>query len=288
MKAYLGILEEIFKNGIEKENRTGINTFVIPGATFKHDMSKGFPLLTTKKVYFKGVISELEFLIKGVTDKKWLQDRKNHIWDQWCSPVKVPYGHDEKTKAMMKEERDLGPIYGFQWRHFGAEYLSYDTDYAGQGVDQLAILVDTIKNNPNDRRMLVTAWNPLDLHKMALPPCHYGFQITITDGKLNLFWNQRSVDTPLGLPFNIASYATLLHLLAKEANLKEGFLTGYLGDVHFYANQLEGVKEQLKRKPRKLPRIETKNFTSIFDWEYTDTEIVDYDPHPRIKFELAV
>jgi thymidylate synthase len=288
MKAYLDILQEILDTGVEKENRTGINTFVIPGATFKHDMSDGFPLLTTKKVYFKGVASELEFFIKGLTDKRWLQDNGNHIWDDWCSPLKVPYGHDDETKQKMKDERDLGPIYGFQWRYFGAEYKDYKTDYTNKGIDQLSNLIETIKTDPGDRRMLVTAWNPLDISKMALPPCHYGFQVTVLDGKLNLFWNQRSVDTPLGLPFNIASYALLLHLLAKETGLKEGMLIGYLGDVHFYKNQLDGVKEQLTREPKALPKVETREFTSIFDWKYTDTEVLDYDPHPTIKFEIAV
>jgi thymidylate synthase len=288
MKAYLDILKDVLENGVEKENRTGINTISIPGATFRHDMSEGFPLLTTKKVYIKGVLSEVEFFLKGITDKKWLQDRNNHIWDQWCSPLKVKYGHDEETKQKMLLERDLGPIYGFQWRHFGAEYISFDSDYTNKGIDQIQILIDTIKSNPTDRRMLVTAWNPMDLDKMALPPCHYGFQVTVTDGKLNLFWNQRSADMPLGIPFNIASYATLLHLLAKECNLKEGILMGFWGDVHIYMNQLEGVKTQLDRKPKELPSVVTNDFKSIFDWEYTDTEFINYDPDPTIKFELAV
>ncbi len=288
MKAYLDILKDVLENGVEKENRTGINTLSIPGATFRHDMSEGFPLLTTKKVYIKGVLSEVEFFLKGITDKKWLQDRNNHIWDQWCSPLRVKYGHDEKTKQKMLLERDLGPIYGFQWRHFGAEYTSFDADYTNKGVDQIQILIDTIKKNPTDRRMLVTAWNPMDLEKMALPPCHYSFQVTVTDGKLNLFWNQRSADMPLGIPFNIASYATLLHLLANECNLKEGILMGFWGDVHIYMNQLEGVKTQLGRKPKALPSVVTKDFKSIFDWEYTDTEFLNYDPDPTIKFELAV
>ena len=275
MKAYLEILHGIVMEGVRKPNRTGVDTFAIPGATFRHDMSEGFPLLTTKQVYWKGVASELEFFIKGLSDKAWLNERKNYIWNEWCNPEKVPYGNDEVTKDRMREEMDLGRIYGVQWRDFG-------------GVDQLKKLVETLKMNPNDRRMLVSAWNPPELNQMALPPCHYAFQVTVIDGKLNLFWNQRSVDTPLGLPFNIASYALLLHLLAKEADLEEGVLTGFLADVHYYENQVEGIKEQLIRRPRKLPTVLTPEFTSIFDWEYTDTEVKNYNPHPRIKMPIAV
>lgn len=288
MKAYLDIAQNILDNGVRKPNRTGVDTIVIPGATFRHDMSEGFPLLTTKKVYTKGVLTELEFFIKGITDKKWLQDHDNHIWDEWCNPTIVPYGNDEETKAKMKEERDLGPVYGFQWRHFGAEYKGYEADYTGQGVDQFANLIEKIKTDPYNRRLMVTAWNPMDLHMMAIPPCHYGYQVTILDGKLNLFWNQRSVDVPLGLPFNIASYAALLHLLALETGYEEGMLVGNLGDVHIYENQIDGIKEQLTRTPGKLPTVKTENFTSIFDWTYTDTKVLDYEPQPVIKFPIAV
>jgi thymidylate synthase len=185
-------------------------------------------------------------------------------------------------------ERDLGPIYGWQWRNFGANYKSYDKPPAGSGVDQLKKLVDVIKKDPTDRRLIVSAWNPVDFNRMALPPCHYSFQITVIGGKLNLMWNQRSVDTALGLPFNIASYGLLLHLLAKETGLKEGRLVGFLGDTHIYINHVDGLKEQLKRKPFPLPKIKTENFKSIFDWEYTDSKVENYQSHPRIKFEIAV
>lgn len=288
MQAYLDIVRKILDEGIRKSNRTGIDTIAIAGAMFEHDMSKGFPLLTTKNIPFRLVASELEFFIKGITDKKWLQDRDNHIWDEWCSPEIVPFGLDEETKRKMKEERELGPIYGFQWRHFGAKYCGYNADYSGKGIDQLENLVRTLKGNPNDRRMIVTAWNPFDIDKMALPPCHYGFQVTVIDGKLNLLWNQRSVDTMLGLPFNIASYGLLLHLLAKESGFGEGKLVGFLGDVHIYENHIEGAKEQLLRDPRPLPRIETEDFSSIFDWQYKQTKVIDYRPHPTIKFQIAV
>ena len=288
MKAYLDILRKILNEGELKENRTGTDTIAVAGAFFEHDMSEGFPLLTTKNVPFRLVASELEFFIKGITDKNWLIDRNNHIWDDWCCPDIVPYGHDEETKAKMKAERDLGPVYGWQWRHFGAEYMGWNADHDGQGVDQLKNIVEKLKSDPNDRRMIVSAWNPCDLGKMALPACHYGFHVTVIDGKLNLLWNQRSVDTPLGLPFNIASYALLLHLLAKEVGLKEGKLVGFLADTHIYVNQVEGIKKQLKRKPYPLPKLETENFTSIFDWKYTDSKIIEYEHHSTIKFELAV
>jgi len=288
VKAYLDLLKDILENGIRKENRTGIDVLGIDSAIFKHDMSTGFPIQTTKKVLLRLIASELEFFIKGITDKRWLQERDNHIWDEWCNPDKVSYGHDEDTKQRMKEERDLGPVYGFQWRHFGAEYCGYDADYTGKGVDQLAKLVNTLKKDPNNRRMIVSAWNPMDLGKMALPPCHYAFQVTTTEDRVNLFWNQRSVDTVLGLPFNIAGYALLLHLLAKESGMKEGQLTGFLGDVHIYENHLKGVEEMLGRELYQLPKVETENFSSIFDWNYKQTKLLGYEHHPAIKFDVAV
>jgi len=290
MRAYLDIVKKILEQGEEKQDRTGTGTLAIAGAVFEHDMSRGFPMLTTKKVPFKVVASELEFFIKGITDKKWLQDRNNHIWDEWCSPKKVPYAHDEETKKKMAEERDLGPIYGFQWRHFNAHYNGYDANYTEQGIDQLQNMVKMIKTQPWDRRIIVMAWNPPMIPEMALPPCHFCYQVTVINNRLNLIWSQRTVDTMLGLPFNIASYALLLHLLAKETGLKEGKLVGLLGDVHIYKNHIDGAKEQVTRDPNAypLPQIKTEKFTSIFDWQYTDTEVVNYQSHPAIKFEIAV
>ena len=288
MKAYLDIVKKILDDGMTKKDRTGVGTIAIAGVMFKHDMSEGFPLLTTKSVPLRLVGSELEFFLKGISDKKWLQERDNHIWDEWCSPTIVPYAHDSETKKKMFEERDLGPIYGWQWRHFGASYDGYDKDYSGKGVDQVKRVVDLLKTNPDDRQMLVLAWNPMDIDKVIPPFCHYGWQVIVLDGKLNLMWNQRSVDVALGLPFNIASYGLLLHLLAKETGLKEGKLVGFLGDTHIYTNHVDGLKEQLSREPFNLPSIRTNNFKSIFDWKYTDSEVVDYEHHPRIKFEIAV
>ncbi len=288
MDAYSNIVQKILDEGILKENRTGVDTIAIPGAMFEHDMSQGFPLLTTKYIPFHLVASELEFFIKGITDKEWLKTRNNHIWNEWCSPLKVPYGHDEKTQKQMMKERELGPIYGFQWRHFGGEYDSFDRPPTTPGIDQLKQLVNMLKSNPDDRRMIVSAWNPTVIDTMALPPCHYGFQVTVIAGKLNLLWNQRSVDTALGLPFNIASYGLLLTLLAREANLEPGKLVGFLGDTHIYENHVKGLENQLKNKIYPLPWVETKNFTSIFNWEYTDSILLNYKHHPSISFEIAV
>ena len=290
MKAYLDIVKSVLEHGEKVGTRQGTPAHTIAGAIFEHDMSKGFPLLTTKKTPLRLISTELEFFINGITDKKWLQDKNNHIWDEWAKPQKAPYGHDEASKKKMLEERDLGPIYGFQWRHFNAPYESYDSNYTNKGIDQLKKIVETLKTNPRDRRMIVNAWNPLQFNEMALPPCHYSFQVTTIGDKLNLMWNQRSVDTMLGLPFNIASYALLLHLLAKETGFKEGKLVGFLADVHIFENHVDGAKEQLTRDPNKypLPKIETQNWKSIFDWKNEDSILVDYQSYGRIKFEIAI
>jgi len=307
MKAYLDIVRRVLETGEKIPTRQGTPAYTIAGAIFEHNMSDGFPLLTTKKMPLRLIATELQFFINGITDKNWLRDRNNHIWDEWARPSKAPYGHDEQSKKRMLEERDLGPVYGFQWRHFNALYENYDTDYTGQGIDQLKKIVDTLKTNPRDRRMIVSAWNPIQFHDMALPPCHYAYQVTTINGKLNLLWNQRSVDTMLGLPFNIASYALLLHLLAKETGLKEGRLVGFLADVHVFENHVEGAREQLARDPNTypLPRIETEpsekgdasNFApqnlevspfSIFTWKSEDTKLLNYQSYPRIEFAIAV
>jgi thymidylate synthase len=304
MKSYLDIVEKVLTTGVIKHNRTGVDAITVPGIMFEHDMKDGFPLLTTKSVPFRLISSELEFFIKGITDKKWLQDRNNHIWDEWCSPECVPYGNDEETKAKMRNERNLGPVYGFSWRNFGGQYIFDKTTFYQKyfslsfylykfykhivGIDQLKNLVEKLNTNPDDRRMIVSAWNPMELHRMALPPCHYCFQVTVINNHLNLLWNQRSVDVGLGLPFNISSYALLLHLLALQSGLEEGKLVGFLADTHIYANHVDGIKEQLNRELYPLPKIVTKNFKDIFSWEYTDSTIENYKHHPKIVFEVAV
>ena len=288
MKAYLDIVRRILDEGVAKPNRTGVDALTLPGAMFEHDLSDGFPLLTTKTVPFRLVASELEFFIKGITDKEWLRSRNNHIWDEWCSPQRVAYAHDDATRARMMAERELGPIYGWQWRNFGATYVAHDQAPQGEGVDQLRSVVERLKSNPEDRRMLVSAWNPVDFHLMALPPCHYGFQVTVVAGKLNLMWSQRSVDVALGLPFNIASYATLLHLLARESGLEEGRLVGFLADTHIYVNHVEGLRLQLERQPYPLPRLITESFRDIYSWCYEDSRVTEYIHHPKITFDIAV
>jgi len=282
---YFRIVNDILTNGKVKKNRTGVDCLTIAGAMFQHDMSDGFPLLTSRKMPFKSTKVELEFFIKGLRSKKWLQERGCHYWDGWCNPQKVPYANDEETKKKMAAEDDLGLIYGAQWVDF------HDPAYPWGGdmrVNQLKNIVDTLKSNPDDRRMICNAWNPLALNQMALPPCHYSWQVTVIDGYLNLAWNQRSVDTYLGLPANISSYALLLHLLAKESGLKEGKLIGFLMDIHLYSNHFLQAKELLNRKTYQLPTIKTDKFTSIFNWEYTDTELINYQSGPILSAPVAI
>jgi len=277
---YANLVREIL-SAPKKENRTGVNTYAIACRSIRHDMADGFPLLTTKKMGMKNIAAELECFIKGLSSKKEFHERNCHIWDEWANPQKVPYGNDEATKKNMLAEDDLGRIYGVQWR-----------DWMGS-IDQLKEIVDKLKTNPFDRRMIVNAWNPSELDQMALPPCHYSWQVIVTinhqgEKVLNLTWNQRSVDTMLGLPYNIASYALLLLLLAKESNMVPGILMGSLGDVHIYENHRDGAQEQISRELKLLPKLDIPNFTSIWDWKYTDIELIGYDSHPKIEFTIAV
>lgn len=288
MKQYKELLEKIITQGTKKSNRTGIDTYSITGAMFSHDLREGFPLLTTKIVSAKNVFVELEGFIKGINSKQWYKDRKCFIWNDWCNPEKVPYGNDDETKAKMAEEDDLGRIYGVYWRR----WKGYEEVGPGQvepyEIDQLKNVIDTLKTDPTNRRMIVTAWSPSELQFAALPACHTGFQI-LSDGKyVDLCWNQRSNDVPLGTPYNIASYAMLLKLIAKEVDMIPRKLIGFLADCHIYENQLDGVREQLKREERPLPQLEITNWDGIFNWTYEDFELTDYNPHPRIKFPLAV
>jgi len=477
---YFRIVNDILTNGKLKKNRTGVDCLTIAGAMFQHDMSEGFPLLTSRKMPFKSTKVELEFFIKGLRSKKWLQDRGCQYWNGWASPTKIPYSNDSMTKLRMEEEPDLGPVYGYQWRNFGRQYqpipviktgfdkvasvdLTIPDSYLGKtfegkygkfivekvikagkkntspilqimflttgfrnvvrkdcitnnkvkdyyfpnisnvaclgvydknnlssnlfknilstwksmvnrcyykknqnykyygekgiyvddrwlvfeyfvedisklenyceklanlseytidridvdgpytlknckwsskkeqarnrrwrgtaqykqtGVDQLQNIVDTLKSNPDDRRMICNAWNPLALNQMALPPCHYSWQVTVIDGYLNLAWNQRSVD--IACNQTPVTYGLLLHLLAKEAGLKEGKLIGFLMDTHAYVTHIEGLKKQLTQETYSSPTIKTEKFTSIFDWSYGDTELVNYQSSGPIKFDVAV
>lgn len=280
-KEYFRLVNKILNEGSWETNRTGVNCLTITGFMFEHDMSEGFPLLTSRKLPFVSTKVELEFFIKGLRSKKWLQDRGCHFWDNWCNPQKVPYGNDEETKKKMLEEDDLGLIYGTQWRRFASP-----EDNSGYHVDQLKNVVDTLKTNPQDRRMIISAWNPLVLPYAGLPSCHYNIQVTVTDGKLNLLWNQRSVDVCCNQ--SITTYGLLLHLLAKESGLKEGKLIGFLANCHIYENHIEQVKKQLTQETFTLPSIETANFTSIFNWTYKDSVLKDYRYSDPIKYEVAV
>lgn len=278
-ESYLSILKYVRNNGILKKNRTGTSAFTVPHMMIQHDMSEGFPLLTTKKMGIKSISAELEFFIKGLTDKKWLKDRKCNIWNEWCNPKKIPNGiSEEERKSVQINENDLGKIYGYQWRNFNS------SDF-----DQLKNVLEQIKKDPNDRRMIVSAWNPLEFSEMALPPCHVMWGVNIIENKMNLWWMQRSVDTFLGLPYNLASYSILLMLLCEESGYVPGIVSGFLADIHIYENHINQVDEQLSRDRKKLPNLNILNFKSIFEWKYTDLELVGYDDvHESIKAPIAV
>ena len=272
-KQYQGILRKLVLYGKEKGDRTGTGTLSYFGDQIRHNMEDGFPLLTTKKMAIKTMMTELKWFLKGRTDIQYLRDNNCKIWD----------GDYEKSG---RTDGELGPIYGKQWRNWTSQKFNVAK---GEGylleIDQIAKLIVDLKKNPDSRRLMVSAWNVGELDEMTLPPCHYGFQCYVQDGKLSLMWNQRSVDTFLGLPFNIASYATLLLLLCEETGLKPGELIGNLGDVHLYKNHIQQAKEQIVREPYKLPTIELSN-VDILNGEF-DYEIKDYEYHPTIKAPLS-
>lgn len=286
MKSYLDILHKIIADGVWKQNRTGIKTKSISGHMFEHDMRTGFPAVTTKKLAFKVMSVELEGFIKGITSKKWYQERECFIWNPWANPEKILYGTDEESKKLMLQEDDLGRIYGAQWRQWR---FNQNKDLGSYSyIDQLRLCIENLKKNPLDRRNIVMAWNPAELNQMALPPCHYCFQV-LSDGEyVDLLWNQRSCDVPLGVPFNIASYGLLLELMARETNLKPRKLIGFLADCHIYENQMPGVLEQIKRESLVLPKLEISDFTSIFDWTYDQAKLINYQNHGIINFPIAV
>lgn len=285
---YLDLLKEVLSHGELTPNRTGIDAYVIPHAMLKNKDQgrRGFPLLTTKKMAWKSIRIELEFFIKGLTDKRWLQDRGCHIWDEWCDPTQLPEGTDPLIKKQMaKNCPDLGPIYGFQWRQFNG----FQSEDGVTGIDQLATIVNTLKKDPHNRQQVCTAWNPCQLGVMALPPCHLAWHVFITNGKLHLCWFQRSCDMFLGVPFNMASYGLLLHLLALELHLEEGTLTGFLSNVHIYKNHVTQVQEQLRRLPFVTPTIHTdERGFSIFNWKWEDTILENYQSHGAIKGDIAI
>lgn len=282
MKQYHEMLSHILINGKARGDRTGTGTVSVFGYQMRFDLNDGFPLLTTKKVFTKGIIHELLWFLKGDTNTKYLTDNGVHIWDEWAD-----------------EEGDLGPVYGSQWRSWrgnwqdhsfyctASESVIADGDY--KIIDQIANVIKQIKSNPEGRRHIVTAWNPNEVEHMALPPCHCLFQFYVQDGKLSCQLYQRSADAFLGVPFNIASYALLTHMIAQQCNLGVGEFIHTFGDLHIYSNHVEQVELQLSRAFRDLPTLKiNRKPESIDDYEFEDFEIVGYDPHPAIKAPIAV
>lgn len=264
MRQYLDLLKHIMENGVQKGDRTGTGTRSVFGYQMRFDLEKGFPLLTTKKLHLKSIIYELLWFLKGDTNARYLQERGVRIWNEWADP-----------------DGNLGHIYGYQWRSW--------PDYDGGFIDQISEAIETIKRDPDSRRIIVSAWNVADLKNMNLPPCHAFFQFYVAEGRLSLQLYQRSADTFLGVPFNIASYALLTMMVAQVCGLRPGEFIHTLGDTHIYNNHFEQVAEQLSREPRALPRMvlnpEVKN---IFDFRYEDFTLEGYDPHPHIKATVSV
>ncbi|MEE9438672.1 MAG: thymidylate synthase [Saprospiraceae bacterium] len=264
MKQYLDLLDHILKNGTKKTDRTGTGTVSCFGHQMRFDLAKGFPMLTTKKLHLRSIIHELLWFLKGDTNVKYLQDNNVKIWDGWAD-----------------ENGDLGPVYGKQWRSWATA--------DGLTVDQIQNAVDLIKNNPDSRRIIVNAWNVGDLKDMALTPCHCLFQFYVVDGKLSCLLYQRSADTFLGVPFNIASYALLTIMMAQVTGLEVGEFVHSFGDVHLYNDHLDQANEQLTRAPRKLPVMKVnKKVKSIFDFVFDDFSLEDYSPHPHIKAKVSI
>lgn len=264
MQPYLSLLERILNEGHQKGDRTGTGTLSVFGHQMRYDLQDGFPLLTTKKLHLKSIIYELLWFLRGDTNVRWLQDHGVRIWNEWAD-----------------ENGDLGPVYGHQWRSW--------PDYRGGTIDQIAQVEEMIKRNPNSRRMLVTAWNPAEVEDMTLPPCHCLFQFYVADGRLSLQLYQRSADTFLGVPFNIASYALLLQMMAQVTGLQPGEFVHTTGDTHLYLNHLEQARLQLSRTPRPLPKmVINPDVKSIFDFRYEDFQLLDYHPWPHIAAEVSV
>ena len=264
MQQYLDLLSRILNEGVHKGDRTGTGTLSVFGNQMRFNLRDGFPLLTTKKLHLKSIIYELLWFLRGDTNIHYLQEHGVRIWNEWAD-----------------EHGDLGPVYGHQWRSW--------PDYKGGTIDQIANVLEQIKHNPNSRRMLVTAWNPAEVDEMALPPCHCLFQFYVADGRLSLQLYQRSADTFLGVPFNIASYALLLQMMAQVTGLEAGQFIHTTGDTHLYSNHLDQAKLQLTRTPRPLPKMKINpDVKDLFAFKYEDFELVDYNPYPHISAEVAV
>jgi thymidylate synthase len=285
---YLNLLKEIMEKGEVRSDRTGTGTKSLFGVTMRYDLSNDtIPVMTTKRVHWKSVVEELLWFIRGSTNEKELSAAGVKIWSANGSRSFL-----DQRGFYDREEGDLGPVYGFQWRHFGAKYTNCHADYTGQGVDQLKQVMDLIKTDPSSRRIILCAWNPADMNDMALPPCHCFVQFYVTsDKKLKCMMTQRSADMGLGVPFNVASYSLLTHMIAKACDLTAGEFVHCIGDAHVYLNHIEPLTEQVKRVPRPFPKLKiAKDLTSVKLEELTfeDLQLVDYDPHPIIKMQMAV
>jgi len=282
---YLNTIRHILETGARRGDRTGTGTLSVFGTQMRYSLRNGaFPLLTTKKVFYRGIAEELFWFIRGSTSAKELQDKNVRIWDGNSSREYL-----DSIGLKDREVGDLGPVYGFQWRHFGATYTDMHADYAGQGIDQLAQVIETLKTRPEDRRIIMCSWNPVDLPAMALPPCHCLVQFYVAEGELSCQLYQRSADMGLGVPFNIASYALLTVMIAHVTGLAPGDFVHTLGDAHVYSNHVAALEEQLKRRPRPFPTIKVKRKVErIEDFKFEDFEVTGYDPHPKIAMEMAV
>merc|ERR1719183_2227938 len=281
---YLDAIREIIDKGIASDDRTGVGTRSLFGKMMRFDLRTSFPLLTTKRVFWRGVFEELLWFVRGDTNAKHLSDKGVKIWDGNGSKEFL-----EKRGLGHREEGDLGPVYGFQWRHFGAKYVDMHTDYTGQGVDQLAECIKKIKEDPTDRRILLSAWNPADLDQMALPPCHMFCQFFVANGELSCLMYQRSCDMGLGVPFNIASYSLLTCMIAQVCGLRPGEFVHSMGNAHVYLNHIEPLKTQLERTPRPFPVLKVNpEVTDIDAFTAADFEIGGYNPHAKIAMEMAV
>jgi len=281
---YLNAIREIIDKGTDMGDRTGVGTRSMFGKMLRFNLRNGFPLLTTKRVFWRGVVEELLWFVGGDTNGKHLSEKGVKIWEGNGSREFL-----DGRGLTHREEGDLGPVYGFQWRHFGAEYVDMHTDYTGKGVDQLAECIRKIKEDPTDRRILLSAWNPADLHLMALPPCHMFCQFYVANGELSCLMYQRSCDMGLGVPFNIASYSLLTIMIAQVCGLKPGEFVHTMGNAHVYQNHIEPLKTQLERTPRPFPVLKVNpDVMDIDGFQASDFELVGYNPHAKIAMEMAV
>ena len=280
MQVYLELLQKALSEGAPREDRTGTGTLGLFGHQMRFDLRAGFPLVTTKKVHLRSVIVELLWFLRGETDVRWLRERNVTIWDEWATA--------EQTARFGRSEGDLGPIYGHQWRNFGAS-KDADGSYVRDGIDQIRRVLEQLRDNPNSRRLIVTGWNPKEAGEVALPPCHTLFQLYVQDGRLSCQLYQRSGDIFLGIPFNIASYALLTHMIAHVSGLEVGDFVHTIGDAHLYRNHVEQARLQLTRTPRPRPKLVLDpSVRDLFAFDLEHITFEGYDPHPAIKAEVAV